>query len=87
MQSLLLYPALELICNLDAALQCHNSRMSESIHNFIHILAFILSILALTHLNQSLEKSFSIRKLNYSIGVSLSINVISMPTTYFFSQY
>lgn len=56
MQSLLLYPALELICNLDAALQCQNKRTSESTHNFIHIFAFILSILALTDLNQSLEK-------------------------------
>lgn len=56
--------------------------MTEGTHNFIHALAFILSILALPHLNQSLRKSYSIT--NYSTAVSLTKNAISMPTTYLF---
>lgn len=58
--------------------------MTANTHNVIHALTFILSSLALTHLKQSLRKSYPITKPNYSAVVSLTTNGISTSTTYLF---
>jgi len=61
--------------------------MTESAQTYIHALVFILSILALTYLNQSLRISYSVIKLNYSTVVSLmslTTSAASIPTTYLF---